>query len=51
MYVRNEFKLTYQYILNYIYNSFIVCHNIWRIYFKSIYKTDSCDWNNWNFDV
>ena len=47
-YLRNELKLTYQYILSYIYNTFIVRHNKRRIYFKNIYKTDLCDWNNWN---
>ena len=39
-YLRNELKLTYHYILSYIYNTFIVRHNKWRIYFKNIYKTD-----------
>ena len=40
MYLRNKLKLTYHYILSYIYNIFIVRHNKWRIYFKKIYKTD-----------
>ena len=35
-YLRNELKLTYHYILSYIYIS------------KNIYKTDLYDWNNWN---
>ena len=39
-YLRNELKLTYHYILSYIYNTFIVYHNKRRIYFKNIYKTD-----------
>ena len=43
MYLRNELKLTYHYILSYIYNAFIVRHNKRRIYFKNIYKTDLCD--------
>ena len=42
-YLRNELKLTYNYILSYIYNTFIVRHNKRRIYFKNIYKTDLCD--------
>ena len=41
--LRNELKLAYHYILSYIYNTFIVCHNKCRIYFKNIYKTDLCD--------
>ena len=43
MYLRNELKLTYHYILSYIYNTFIVRHNKRIIYFKNIYKTDLCD--------
>ena len=43
MYLRNELKLTYHYILSYIYNTFIVHYNKWRIYFKNIYKTDLCN--------
>ena len=43
MYLRNELKLTYHYILSYIYNTFIVRHNERRIYFKNINKTDLCD--------
>ena len=43
LYLRNELKLTYHYILSYIYNTFIVRHNKRRIYFKNIYKTDFCD--------
>ena len=43
-----ELKLTYNYILSYIYNTFIVCHSKRRIHFKNIYKTDLCDRNNWN---
>ena len=39
-YLRNELKLTYHYILSYIYNTFIVRHNKRRIYFKNIHKTD-----------
>ena len=42
-YLRNELKLTYYYILSYIYNTFIVRHHKQRIYFKNIYKTDLCD--------
>ena len=42
-YLRNELKLTYHYILSYIYNKFIVRYNKRRIYFKNIYKTDFCD--------
>ena len=42
--LRNELKLTYHYILSYIYNTFIVRHNKRRIYFKNIYKTNLCDW-------
>ena len=38
--LRNEFKLTYHYILSYIYNTSIVRHNKRIIYFKNIYKTD-----------
>ena len=34
MYLRNKLKLTYHYILSYIYNSFIVRHKR-RIYFKT----------------
>ena len=44
-YLRDELKLTYLYILSYIYNTFIVCHNKRIIYFKNNYKTDLCDWN------
>ena len=45
-------KLTYHFILSYIYNTFIVRHNKRRTYFQKLtYKTDLCDWNNWNFDV
>ena len=44
--LRNELKLTYHYILSYIYNTFIVHHNKRRIYFKNIYKTNLCNWNN-----
>ena len=29
-----------------IYNTFIVRRNKRRIYFKNIYKTELCDWNN-----
>ena len=46
--LRNELKLTYHYILSYIYITFIVRHNKRRIYFKNIsktYKTDLFDWN------
>ena len=52
-YLRNELiKLTYHFILSYIYNTFIVRHNKRRTYFQKLtYKTDLCDWNNWNFDV
>ena len=42
-YLRNELKLTYHYILSYIYNTFIVCHNKQIICFKNIYKTDLSD--------
>ena len=42
-YLINELKLTYHYILSYIYNTFIVCHNKRIIYFKNIYKTNLCD--------
>ena len=35
-----KLKLTYHYILSYIYNIFIVHHNKQRICFKNIYKTD-----------
>ena len=42
-YLRNEFKLTYHYILSYIYNTFIVRHNERRIYFKNVHKTDLYD--------
>ena len=42
-YLRNKLKLTYHYVLSYIYNTFIVRYNIWRIYLKKIYKTDLCD--------
>ena len=42
-YLRNELKLTYLYVLSYIYNTFIVRYNKRRIYFKNIYKTDLCD--------
>ena len=42
-YLRNELKLTYHYVLSYIYNTFIVRYNKRRIYFKNIYKTDLCD--------
>ena len=41
-YLRNELKLTYHYILSYIYNTFIVRHNKRIIYFKNIYRTDLC---------
>ena len=37
--------------LSYIYNTFIVRQNKRKTYFQNIYKTDLCDWNNWNFDV
>ena len=43
MYLINELNLTYHYALSYIYNTFIVHYNKWRIYFKNIYKTDLCD--------
>ena len=39
-YLRNKLKLTYHYILSYIYNTFIVHHNKRRSYFKNIYRTD-----------
>ena len=39
-YLRNELKLTYHYVLSYIYNTFSVRYNKRRIYFKNIYKTD-----------
>ena len=42
-YLRNELKLTYHYILTYIYNTFIVRHNKRRIYFKNIYKINLSD--------
>ena len=42
-YLRNELKLTYHYILSYIYNTFIVRHYKRRIYFRNIKRTDSCD--------
>ena len=42
-YPRNKLKLTYHYISSYIYNTFIVCHNKRRIYFKNVYKTDLRD--------
>ena len=41
--IGNESKLKYYYILSYIYNTFIVCHNKRRNYFRNIYKTDLCD--------
>ena len=50
-YLRNELKLTYHYILSYIYNTFIVRHNKRRTYLKNVYKTDLCDWNNSNFAI
>ena len=41
MYLGNELKLTcHDYILSYIYNTFIVRQNKRRIYFKNIYKID-----------
>ena len=43
-YLRNELKLTYHYVLSYIYNTFIVRYNKRRIYFKNIYKIDLCDY-------
>ena len=42
-YLRNELKLTYHYILSYIYNTFTVRHNKRRMFFKIIYETDLCD--------
>ena len=42
-YLRKELKLTYHYVLSYIYNTFIVRYNKRRFYFKNIYKTDLCD--------
>ena len=42
-YLRNELKLTYHYVLSYIYSTFIVRYNKRRIYFKNIYKTDLCN--------
>ena len=39
-YLRDELKLTYHYILSYIYNTFIVRHNKRRIHFKNIHKTN-----------
>ena len=42
-YLRNKLKLTYHYILSYIYSTFIVRHNKRIIYFKNIYKTDLCN--------
>ena len=42
-YMRKELKLTYNYILSHISNTFIVRHNKRRIHFKNIYKTDLCD--------
>ena len=47
-YLRNELKLTYHYILSYIYNTFIVRHNKRRIYFKNIYKTYKTDLFDWS---
>ena len=41
--LRNDLKLTYHYVLSYIYNTFIVRCNKRRIYFKNVYKTDLCD--------
>ena len=41
-YLRNELKLTYHYILSYIYNTFIVRHIKRRICFENTYKTDLC---------
>ena len=38
--LRNELKLTYHYILSYIYNIFIVRDNKRRVCFKNIYKAD-----------
>ena len=35
--MRNELKLTYHYLLSYIYNTFIVRHNKQRIYLKLTY--------------
>ena len=41
MYLGNELKVTcHDYILSYIYNTFIVRQNKRRIYFKNIYKID-----------
>ena len=44
-YLRNELKLTYHYILSYIYITFIVHNNKWKFYLKNMYKTNLCDWN------
>ena len=41
--MRNELKLTYHYVLSYIYNTFIVRYNKRRTYFKNTYKTDFCE--------